>query len=71
MEPAEIRISYDMEDRSPEFLRDLFRRKIRASVWRGSDGRWRAEDAAERKWIWNATGNKWVPGCGTSGQDGA
>jgi hypothetical protein len=63
---AELLIGCDVQDRSPEFLRDWFRQRIRAGIRQGNDGRWHAEDAAERKWIWNATDKKWVPGLGES-----
>lgn len=68
---AEILIGCDVQDRSPEFLRDWFRQRISACVRQGSDGSWRAEDAERRKWIWNTNDKKWVPDCGTSGQNRA
>jgi hypothetical protein len=68
---AEFRIIYNMEDRAPEFLREMFRRRIREYIRQGSDGGWRAEDAEGRNWIWNISDRKWVPDTGGRGQDSA
>jgi hypothetical protein len=68
---AEFRIICNMQDRAPEFLREMFRRRIREYIWLGTDGNWRAEDAEERKWIWNTSDKKWVPDTGAREQDGA
>jgi hypothetical protein len=69
--PAEILISYDIEGRASEFLREMFRRRIREYVRQGSDGRWHAEDSAGGKWTWDKRGGKWVSSEAPGEQEGA